>query len=173
MFVFQPSRACHHWPPVRHDLYQCLIHKSLWQGFSESILSQQKTCLAPTACFRALVCALVDHVTASSSFALGGGRYKSAANNASPTGMSIPGPVAASCDVVGYTDPAGEIVGTATTEVTMVEFGSEIVVDVGFGVDTEANRDDESLLLAVDTADDRNNEDLILAKDNEAIADGP
>lgn len=73
--------------------------------------------------------------------------------------------------MVWCTEPVGEEVDTATTEAATEKVGNEIVVDVGFGVDTEADRDDESLLLAVDTEDDRDDENLILAEDKDATAD--
>ncbi len=41
-----------------------------------------------------------------------------------------------------------EEVGAATAEAAMEEVANEIVVDVGCGVDTEDDRDDEDLLLA-------------------------
>lgn len=73
--------------------------------------------------------------------------------------------------MVRCTEPVGEEVEAATTEAATEEVGNEIVVDVGFGVDKEADRDDESLLLAVDTEDDGDDESLILAEDNDATAD--
>lgn len=41
-----------------------------------------------------------------------------------------------------------EEVGAATAEAEMEEVANEIVVDVGCGVDTEDDSDDEDLLLA-------------------------
>jgi len=41
-----------------------------------------------------------------------------------------------------------EEIGAATAEAGMEEVANEIVVDVGCGVDTEDDRDDEDLLLA-------------------------
>lgn len=41
-----------------------------------------------------------------------------------------------------------EEVGAATAEAAIEEVANEIVVDVGCGVDTEDDRDDEDLLLA-------------------------
>jgi hypothetical protein len=43
---------------------------------------------------------------------------------------------------------AVEEVGAATAEAAIEEVANEIVVDVGCGVDTEDDRDDEDLLLA-------------------------
>lgn len=41
-----------------------------------------------------------------------------------------------------------EEVGAATAEAAIEEVANEIVVDVGCGVDTEDDRDDDDLLLA-------------------------
>jgi len=75
-------------------------------------------------------------------------RYNSATNNAIPTGTPIPAPIAAAWDLVPCGEPAVEEVGAATAEAAMEEVANEIVVDVGCGVDTEDDRDDEDLLLA-------------------------
>lgn len=85
-------------------------------------------------------------------------------------GTPIPAPIAAACDVVRGTEPVAEEVDIATTEAATEEVGNEIVADVGFGVDTEGDRDDESSLLPVDMEDDRDDEDLVLAKDNDPAA---
>lgn len=83
-------------------------------------------------------------------------------------GTPIPAPIAAACDVVRGTEPVGEEVDTATTEAATEEVGNEILLEGGFGVETEADKDDESLLLAVDMDDDRDDVILILAEDNDA-----
>lgn len=86
-------------------------------------------------------------------------------------GTPIPAPIAAACDVVRGTEPVAEEVDIATTEAATEEVGNEIVADVGFGVDTEGDRDDESLLLPVDMEDDRDDENSVLAEDNDPTAD--